>query len=173
MDVAVRLEGRTARRWAGRGARAVSVAAATGLLALLVVIPFSGSRLLIVRSDSMAPAVAAGDLILTRMVRPGDVAVGDVVTFQDPTREGTLVTHRVIQIQRHGDRYDVVTRGDRNSGTESWSIPANGRLGKLRLRLPSLGYPLGWVGSGPVRSALVVVGSLLLGVGAIRWIWRR
>lgn len=173
MDAAIAHEGGTARRWAGRGARAMSVAAAASLLSLLVIIPLTGSRVLLVRSGSMAPTIGAGDLILTSMVTPSRVSVGDIVTFQDPTRADTLVTHRVVQVQRRDARYDFVTRGDRNTGTESWSIAADGRLGKLRLRIPSVGYLVGWAGDPPVRAALVILGSLLVGIGAIRWIWRR
>jgi len=93
--------------------------AALGVLALaLAVALLVGLRPLVIRSDSMAPTLRAGDLLLVRTVPAAVVAVGDVVTFADSSRRGELVSHRVIAIEQRGAERAFVTRGDQNSGVE-------------------------------------------------------
>jgi len=75
--------------------------AALGVLALaLAVALLVGLRPLVIRSDSMAPTLRAGDLLLVRTVPAAVVAVGDVVTFADSARRGEPVSHPVIAIEQ-------------------------------------------------------------------------
>jgi hypothetical protein len=50
-------------------------------------------------SDSMAPALRAGDVVVSAPADPDDVRVGDIVNITEPT--GRTVTHRVVG--HHGD----------------------------------------------------------------------
>jgi signal peptidase I len=121
--------------FAARGGRwaeiAVRLALATAVLCLVVLIGIrvSGSRALIVRSGSMAPAIGVGDVVVTRLVDPSDVAVHDVVTFRDSSRSGELVTHRVTRVEERSGRFAFVTKGDANTAVERWSIDADGKVG--------------------------------------------
>lgn len=121
----------------------------------------------------MAPTIEAGDVVVTRLVRPSEVEAGDVVTFVDSTRSGHLVTHRVAEVRPEGDAYAFVTRGDANGGEERWSVAAEGTVGSLLLRVPRAGYALVWVTYPGVRAFLVVGGALLLGAALLRRIWAR
>lgn len=158
-------------RWIAR-ATAVALVA---LCCVVVVALRSGSRYrpLVVRSDSMAPAIRTGDIILTEVVQPGEVRVGDVVTFQDPSRAGELVTHRVTERSRQGPVFSFVTRGDANTGEERWSIGADGTVGTLAFRVPGAGYLTTWLATPWVRTALLGLVAVLLAVVSIRWIWSR
>ncbi len=120
----------------------------------------------------MRPAIEAGDIVVTRLVRPSEVEVGDVVTFRDPTRSNELVTHRVLEAERRGDRSSFVTRGDANTGVEQWTVEADGTVGSLRFRIPKLGYAFAWVGDPRMRAWLLLGGSLLLGAALLQRIWR-
>jgi signal peptidase len=161
---------RGARRWASSAALgALVVVLAAGIL--LVLLYATGHRALIVRSGSMEPAIKPGDLAITRLVEPAALRVGDIVTFRDSTREGELVTHRVIQKEALGEKFAFVTGGDANTGRERWSVAAEGTSGRFVIRIPRAGYALAWVGLPAVRATLVGIGALLLAGTALRRVW--
>jgi len=151
--------------WVALGAGAVLGAAVAGPIAL-------GWRPLAVLSGSMAPTLHTGDEIVVRPVAPVALRVGDVVTFNDPSRGHELVTHRVRNLRVEGTTVHVVTRGDANSGSERWSVGARGRVGRVAYRIPKLGYVTVAAGTPLGRILFVVVPALLLGVSEIRRVWR-
>jgi signal peptidase I len=160
------------RRWADKLLSAQLLLLAGVLIVLAVASLLGGYTVLIERSDSMRPALTAGDLLVTRRVRPSQVRVGDIITFKEPSRPGILLTHRVTELARQGEHYSVVTRGDANTGSERWSMPASGTVGRLALRLPKLGWVASWLARPQVRFTCVAMAGLLLGVELLRRIWR-
>ena len=148
------------RRLPRRAAHAALALAVAGLLTLAL-LHVGGYRPLVVYSDSMAPRVAAGDLIVTQAVRPAAVAVGDVVSFHDPSRAERLVTHRVKQIRRDGGEIAFVTRGDANGAVERWSTATDARVGRLAVRIPLAGYAVTWLTRLPIILGLLAVVTLL------------
>ncbi len=62
-----------------------------------------------VSGPSMSPTVRSGDRLLVRRVRPGRVAVGDVVLARFPARPDLLVVKRVHRLLGNGA---VDVRGD-------------------------------------------------------------
>ena len=161
--------GRT-RRWFDRAVSAALFLAVAVLLACTIGY-VKGYRVMIDRSDSMKPAIAAGDLIVNMPVRPKAVAVGDIVTFVDRTRHDELVTHRVIRKRVERSRVAFVTRGDANTGVERWSIDSDATLGRFVFRIPKAGYPMSWVAQPVMRLLLVGAGALFLGFLLVRRIW--
>jgi signal peptidase I len=159
-----------ARRWLD-GAASVALFGVVGVLAALALGLVAGYRVLVVRSDSMHPAIATGDLILTKRLGASSARVGEVITFADPSRARKLVTHRVVRRRRSGRRIAFVTRGDANTGVERWSIAANGTVGRYVGRLPRAGYAVAWFGTPPARLLFGTAASLLLGAFALRRIW--
>ncbi|MDX6603950.1 MAG: signal peptidase [Solirubrobacterales bacterium] len=142
-----------------------SLLAAAGPLAL-------GDRSFTMRSGSMTPAIEAGDVVVTEPLPPLSVEVGDIVTFRDPEGSGRLYSHRVQSIRRAGNDVRFVTRGDANTATEHWSVPADGTVGKVLYRIPKIGYALVWTGTIPFRIVLIAIPALLLCGGALARIWR-
>jgi signal peptidase I len=142
--------------------------------ALLIasIVPMAlGMHTYTVRSGSMTPAIRTGDIIVDEPIPPAEAKVGDIVTFKDPEDSGRLITHRARAISTHGSRIDFVTRGDANNTFEHWSVPADGRIGRVLYRVPAIGYPLTWIGSGPGRIGLIVIpAAILLALGLLR-IW--
>jgi signal peptidase len=162
----------SARRWIGNAALTLLIAGAVIVLSVGVGAAL-GFRALVVRSGSMAPAIESGDVVITRLVRPSAVEPGDVVTFRDTTRQGELVTHRVVQVTREPDRVSFVTRGDANTGEERWSIDPHGTVGAAAFRVPGAGHLLAWLRMPFVRTALLVSSALALAALALRRIWSR
>jgi signal peptidase I len=153
-----------------------ATAAALGLtvglaIALLWSTPFGG-RTLIEMSGSMSPALAPGDVVVTRGISPLDARLGDVITFRDPEGSGRLLTHRVREMRISGPRVLFVTRGDANTSAERWSIPASGQLGRVAYRVPLLGYALVWTTDTLGKLVFTVLPVLLAAFLVLRRIWR-
>ena len=142
-----------------------SLLAAAGPLAL-------GDRSFTMRSGSMTPAIEAGDVVVTEPLTPLSVEVGDIVTFRDPEGSGRLYSHRVLSIRPAGEAVRFVTRGDANTATERWSVPADGTVGRVLYRIPKIGYALVWTGTIPFRIVLIAIPALLLCGGGLARIWR-
>jgi signal peptidase len=164
--------GRRLRRVADRVALGVLVAVAVTLVAVVVGL-LAGLRPFVIRSGSMAPAIDTGDVIVTRPVHPAQVGPGDVVTFRDPSRSEALVTHRVVEVSPEGDRYTFVTKGDANTGTEQWSVAAQGTVGARALVVPKAGYLVTKLAEPGFRIALLAAAALLGAFEALRRIWAR
>lgn len=160
----------------GRRLLGVAVWTASGLAALVVLaviaLPAVGLRGFTVLSGSMSPTIAVGDMVVVRPVAPATVTAGAVVTFTDPERPGRLVTHRLERATRVGGRYDMVTRGDANTMSERWSVPADGRVGHVVATVPRIGWVLAWSRSPAGRLLGLVAPAVFLGLWALGRIWR-
>lgn len=85
------------------------------LIAAFLVSPY---KVLVVRSDSMEPALKVGSIVIAE--RLGDAAslrVGDIVTYKNPAVPFTI-THRIIEVTEEG----FVTKGD-NLKIDDGEIP--------------------------------------------------
>jgi signal peptidase len=167
---APRLRGARVRRLAEHGATAV-LGLALLLLALLVIATIGGYHALIDHSDSMRPAIRAGDMVFTESVPAVALHRGDIVTFSDRALGGRLVTHRVVGIQRTGPRIAFLTRGDANPAGESWTVLAGTSLGRVVLRVPDLGRGTAWMSDRWVRTILLSFAAAVLGTALLRRIW--
>ena len=113
-----------------------------------------GDHSFTLRSGSMTPALETGDVVVTEPVAPLAARVGQIVTFRDPEGSGKLFSHRVQSIRPDGEVVHFVTRGDANTSTERWSVPAGGTIGRVVYRVPKIGYALVWTATpaGPDRA---------------------
>lgn len=145
-------------------------AAVVASLVLLVAAPALGWRALTVRSGSMEPALAVGDVIVEREVRAADVKPGAIVTFRDPA-SGALITHRVAAASLADGTARFVTRGDANTGAERWAVPASSTVGLVEHRIPKVGYVAGYAGTRPAAFAVVLALFALLAL-ELRALWR-
>ncbi len=131
-----------------------------------------GYRILIDHSDSMRPAIAAGDVLVTRLEAPHEVGPGDIVTFRDPYGKGRLLTHRIVSRRPAPVGWAFVTRGDANTGVERWTIAKDGQVGRLTGRLPKAGRGLVWLRDGNKRTIVLLVSALALIALLTRLVWR-
>ena len=94
-----------------------------------------GLRQAVVLSNSMAPTLKAGDVIMIH--EEMTYQIGDILTYRD--RQG-LVTHRLIAANDEG----MLLQGDANRSPDS-AIQADQVLGKMVLRLPAVGRLALWL----------------------------
>jgi len=113
------------------------------IITMLLSVVFSDS-VAIVRSGSMSPAMPVGALAVVVPIAPGDVKVGDIITFKpppDPTirNPDVTVSHRVVEVQNEDGLY-FVTKGDANEEPDTFLLPAANIQGKVIFNIPRLGY---------------------------------
>lgn len=128
---------------------------------------------LVDRSDSMSPALRAGDLLITQNIAAEDAEPGQVITFRDEALGGRSVTHRVVHMARRGDRLAFTTRGDANRSSEEWTIPPQADLSRVAWRAPVIGSALLWAMNPLVSFLFAGFGCALLSWTALRRIWSR
>lgn len=131
-----------------------------------------GQRSFTVMSGSMEPEIATGDIVVSKRISPGDARVGEVVTFRDPAGSKRLISHRVRRVRNEGTSIRFTTRGDANNTFERWSVPAGGKIGRVWLRIPKLGYVLAQTRTPVARIGLVVIPALLIALIELLRIWR-
>lgn len=104
-----------------------------------------------VRSDSMAPAVRVGDLVILRPADPSALEVGDVVLFRDDG--GARVLHRIVA---GTPAEGWTTQGDANAAMDSGVVHSEDVEGELAFRIPRAAAALSGL-RGPVGILVLVV----------------
>jgi signal peptidase len=138
-----------------------SIKAVIGFATAIVIAPIplaaAGFHPFAVQGHSMVPSIRSGDAIITRMVEPASLHVGDVVTFSAREAQGRSFTHRVVNATRRGQTFHFETKGDASTNSEHWSIDADEQVGRLAVRLPRVGFVARLL-SGPIaRLGLVLL----------------
>lgn len=116
----------------------------------------------VITGGSMMPTIQAGDIVVTRDAPATAMVPGAVITFEDPSRPGSLVTHRIVEVSSAG----YTTRGDNNGTSDPQVVAPESVRGRALLRLPWLGLPLLWMQQG----AWFPLVALVLLIGSMSWI---
>jgi signal peptidase I len=164
---AVRLAGRTAVR--ALLAMSVLVLLSAGLG------PLTGAyRTVTVLSGSMAPGMPVGAVAILVPVDPAAVKVGDVITFQAPTADHPVVTHRVVEILEGGTHPVFRTRGDANRSADPWSARIESSPAWRRVAVvPYAGRVVRALRSAPLHHATFELLPVLLLASLLTTIWFR
>lgn len=95
---------------------------------------------LIVLSGSMEPEIGAGDLIICKQIDSEQVKKGDVIAFFDPdSKEGKVLTHRVVKVVDEDGVLSYRTKGDANNTEDRSLVPADSLVGIYQFRIPGAG----------------------------------
>lgn len=141
-------------------AAAAVVSAAVALVCALGMLHVAGAPVFAVVSNSMAPTMQRGDLVV---VEPHAAAqIGDVVTFR---KYGQVVTHRISDAAKQRDAFE--TRGDANPGNDPWTVSRSEMVGTVQSVVHRAGWPLLWLGNPRQRIAVYVL--LLLTLWSLWW----
>ena len=89
----------------------------------------------VVLSGSMEPTIETGSLcFINKHAKFIGLKEKDIIAFK--TKDGTLITHRVIEINDNG----VKTKGDNNGDADGGYTTANNYVGKNIFWIPKVGY---------------------------------
>lgn len=152
-----------------------SAACAVLLLLVVGIGPRTGRyQTVTVLTGSMRPSMPEGSVIVTTPMPARDVRVGDVITYRIPVEDHRIVTHRVVELVRGGNRPIVRTRGDANREPDTWVAGLEGgTVWTARATVPQVGYVLEWLRRPHTRQVLVLGIPVLLVALSLRDIWRR
>lgn len=134
------------------------------LLAILIAVPglVGAEGSYVVTSDSMSPAINAGDMVVVRGVDATDIDTGSVITFRSESMAGSVVTHRVVEVVETGEGVGYRTKGDANEEADRSLVKPGQVVGSVWFTLPLVGHLVAFAQSDLGIIALVVVPALLL-----------
>jgi signal peptidase I len=116
-----------------------------------------------VMSDSMAPSVRAGDVVVAMPHSDPAALVGRVILFDDPDHPGVLRLHRLVAPGSDGM---LVTRGDANATADSSPVATADVRGVAVMRTPALGMPYVWAREGRWELILAAA-AVAVGIGVV------
>lgn len=155
--------------WAGNTLAWLVILGIAAVLTVAVLVPrVSGATPYTVLTGSMAPAMPAGSLVVTRPAVADEIGVGAVVTYQLKSGEAAMVTHRVVATSYDGTgRLRLQTQGDANEAPDAqWVRPEQIR-GVLWYSVPHLGHVNNLITGSQERLAVTAAVALLLGYAAV------
>jgi len=114
----------------------VIVASVVGTIACTILLAWShGYRMYVVKTGSMEPTIAPGDVVVDRAPDKG-YSPGEVITVQI-SAAGDLVTHRFRGKDAQGRLH---TKGDANQKPDVWALSPNLVHGVVQHVVPKMGY---------------------------------
>lgn len=174
----------------GKGSRFLKTIASAAFILLLVFINLTafffvqskftgeapklfGYQLLGVLTGSMSPAIDAGSLILVRETDPGEIDVGEIITYRGSTVNSPLTTHRVIRIEKDAQGLTFITKGDQNNIADANPISSDRVLGVVERDIPYLGFFFAYAQSRQGLLLFVILPALMVIAYALMNIFRR
>lgn len=153
--------------------------AATGVAlvlgGLMFVPALLGMQRYVITGGSMSGSYERGSVVFADVVRPADLRVGDVITYEPPADAGSrgLVTHRIHDIrERQGERI-YRTKGDANAVADPWQFKLpHDRQARARFSVPFAGYAFAALSERVVRVALIGLPALLIALAVLGGMWR-
>jgi signal peptidase len=131
-----------------------------GVFVVFSFVPFPGNyKVFTVQSGSMEPTIKTGSLIF---VKPeADYNIGDIVTrrTEDPK---ITITHRIVSKEEIQGKIAFETKGDANDAPDGEKFTAEGIVGKEIVKIPYLGYPVGYAKTTPGLILLIVVPAVII-----------
>lgn len=89
----------------------------------------------VVLSGSMEPTIDTGSLcFINKHTDYESIKENDIIAFK--MKDGTLVTHRAVEITENG----IVTKGDNNNDIDSSKVTKQNFVGKDLFWIPKVGY---------------------------------
>jgi len=157
--------------WLVRGLVAVAVVT----FAFLAVGPHVlGYRTMTMLTGSMAPEINPGDVTIVTPIPVSEVTEGMVIAYHRPIENHSVVTHRVISVQKAADgTVTIQTKGDANPAADPWTATLNGDTAyQVRGVVPVLGHVIEALRAPIVAQALLYGAPTLLVGWLLLTIWR-
>lgn len=161
--------GPTLHGWVGQVIAWFVITAVVALLAVSVVVPRAlGATPYTVLTGSMEPTMPPGTLVVVKPVDPGEISVGDVVTYQLESGKPTVVTHRVVSSGlTAGGEQVFTTKGDANESPDPDPVRPVQIRGERVYFVPYVGRVTTFVTTSQRDLALTVIVAGLLGYAVL------
>jgi len=122
---------------------------------LISILPIPGGfKSYVVLTGSMQPTIKTGSMII---VKPSEqYKIGDIVTFGPYSKVKPPVTHRIVDTRVQNGQIFYNTKGDANNSPDSREISNKDIIGKLRVKIPYVGYAVS-AAKKPVGFAILII----------------
>lgn len=138
------------------------------IIVLTVVVPrIIGAEPFTVISGSMEPTIPTGSIVVSKHVEAGEVAFGDVVTYQLKSGEPLTVTHRVVAVDVVEGKTRYRTQGDANNTEDPLPVRPEQIRGVVAYHIPLAGYLGQLVPMGNRQTIATIVGICLIGYAVV------
>lgn len=81
-------------------------------ISLFTFVKIAWMEILVVQSGSMEPTINVDDIVIIQPVDIKNVKADDIITYED---KGTLVTHRVVEVDNTDSGIQLKMKGDNNN----------------------------------------------------------
>ncbi len=122
-----------------------------------------GYKPFIVLSGSMEGKIHKGDLIITKMIDPTTLKVGDIIAFRDV--ENTVTTHRIIDVVDNNGKTQFITKGDNNSTQDRNLVSLNDVEGIYVARISGFGSIMNSLAQPTTIMALALLITVIFVIG--------
>lgn len=126
-----------------------------------------GFSVLRVLTGSMKPEIPADSMLLVQKADAASLQVGDVISFfsPDPSLNGALNTHRIVDIAEADGSLQFTTKGDANLIEDQYPVDESRVVGKVIFVSTRLGKLLRLISNPLVFGLAVLVPLVLILVG--------
>lgn len=93
-------------------------------------------RPLVIATNSMLPAIRAGDVVILEPADAKPLDIGDVATYK---LQGLNIVHRIISIRLVGNKPYYTFKGDNNDSADALEVAPDQILGKVIYVVPYIG----------------------------------
>jgi signal peptidase I len=172
---------KTFKKWAGR----ISSIIIYGLLICMVVTVIAakinggtpkvfGYEIMTVLSGSMEPSIKTGSIIAVKPISNSSaLQKGDVITFKASDNPNTLITHRIVEVERVNDSFQFITKGDNNDTKDRAPVINKNIVGEYSgFTLPFVGKILAFIQSNNGAIFLLIVPGVLMILWSVISFWR-
>lgn len=128
------------------------------------VVNIAGYSIMTVLTGSMEPDYKVGDIVIVKKTVTDELKVKDVITFyyNDPTMEGQIVTHRIIDITEENGQRLFETKGDNNQIADLEKVEEGDVIGKVQGRVPYVGKAANFMQTNRTAFFLIVILPMLV-----------
>lgn len=92
-----------------------------------------GYTALRITTGSMAPTYGIDTMVIVKDTKASEIKEGDVISFYstDPTLDGAVNTHRVVEVREENGIRRFVTKGDKNNVVDAYDVEEKYLIGKV------------------------------------------
>jgi len=121
-----------------------------------------GYRPGVIISGSMKPTLNPGDMIISEVVEPEDIKVGDVITYRV---ENTIPnTHRVVGLVEKDGQIMFETKGDAVDNKDGGEVSPDRLVGRMVYVIPKVGYAVEFLKTKLGFTLVIIVPIILTAV---------
>ena len=126
--------------------------------------PLNEYNIFAIKTDSMDPVIAPGEVVITREIDPEDIQVGDIIAFNiDITNDGIddVVVHYIAEINSFNNELIFKTKPNVSDLHDSWTIEEKDIIGIHEYQINNIGGPImfaqSWIGIMVILIDIIVV----------------